>query len=146
MSFTPFFGLHVLVALGFAWLIGARMNLIAAMVGTFVGNPWTFPFFMYLGYQLGNFIMGLFGVEVGPLALTPDMIEEQGENFFRFLWDNFTDIFVPTAIGGTLLAIISFPFYYWLYYYLVKSAQRARRLRMKKKQRALFNKKSKGDT
>jgi uncharacterized protein (DUF2062 family) len=145
MSFTPFFGLHFIAALGFAWLIGARMNLVAAMVGTFVGNPWTFPFFMYLSYQTGIMVLGIFGVEFEVLTLTPEIIEEQGENFFTFLWHNFTDIFLPTAVGGTIWAIISFPFYYWLYFYLVRGAKRARRLRMKKKQRDLFNRKSKGD-
>jgi len=145
MSFTPFFGIHVFSAMGFAWLIGVRMNLVAAMVGTFVGNPWTFPFLFTASYFMGSWVMDLFGFyqDTG-LTINPDIVEQQGENILSHIWQNFTELFVPTAIGGTIMAIISYPFYYLLYLYMVRGAQRARKLRMKKRQRALFNRKSKG--
>ncbi len=144
MSFTPFFGIHVLGAMGFAWLCGVRMNLVAAMVGTFAGNPWTFPFIFYASYITGSFILSLFGIVINETGFSPDMVEAQGGNFLEFLWDNFTHIFIPTAVGGPVLAIASFPLYYMLYFYLVQGAQRARKLRMKRRQRELFNRKSKG--
>jgi len=144
ISFTPFFGVHVLGVLGLAWLCGIKMNLVAAMVGTFVGNPWTFPFLMYASYLVGSFIFSVFGIAEGDVGFSPDMVEQQGDNFFTFIWENFAAIFVPTAFGGTILAIISFPLYYMLYFYLVRGAQRARRLRLKQKQRKLFNKKARG--
>jgi uncharacterized protein (DUF2062 family) len=143
MSFTPFFGIHIFVAMGLAWLLGLRMNIIAATVGTFVGNPWTFPFLLYSSHYTGTHILDILGLkEESAVNITPDMMEEKGTNILGFIWENFTDIFVPTAIGGSLLAIISFPFYFILYYYIVRSAQRARKHRMKKRQKALFNKKS----
>ena len=142
MSFTPFFGLHVLTAMGFAWLIGARVNIVAAMVGTFFGNPWTFPFILFASYSLGAAILNIFDAHDSTIGFSPDLVEQQGENIFLFLWDNFTAIFMPTAIGGTLLAIATYPLFYLLYFYLVRGAQRARKLRMKKKQKNLFNKKS----
>ena len=149
MSLTPFFGIHVFGALGFAWLIGARMNLIAAMVGTFVGNPWTFPFFLYAEHALGSWILSLIGTQGHSNDFDPDkLIEQQNEGFWNvitFLSENFTDIFIPTAIGGTILAILSYPLFYLFYFYTVRGAQRARKLRLKKKQRELFNRKSKGD-
>lgn len=145
MSFTPFFGLHVLTAMGFAWLIGARVNVVAAMVGTFFGNPWTFPFLLYFSYAMGAFILGIFDAHDATVVFSPDLVEQQGENIFQFLWDNFTAIFVPTAIGGTILAIATYPMFYMLYFYLVRGAQRARKLRMRKKQKQLFNRKSKGE-
>lgn len=141
MSFTPFFGIHVFTALGFAWVIGARMNIVAAMVGTFVGNPWTFPFLLYSSYRVGGFVLGLFDAHVDR-GFNVNTVEEQAENLFGYFWENFADIFVPTAIGGTILAIASFPLYYFLYLYLVRGAQRARKLRMKRRQRILFNKKA----
>lgn len=144
MSFTPFFGIHIFGAMGLAWLLGLRMNLIAATVGTFVGNPWTFPFLMFASYSVGGWVIGLFGSHEGD-ALNPDVVEEQGDNIFAYFFDNFWEIFIPTGLGGMILAIISFPLYYMLYYYLVRGAQRARKLRMKQKQKKLFNKKSKGD-
>jgi len=145
MSFTPFFGIHVFTALGFAWLIGARMNVVAAMVGTFIGNPWTFPFLLYSSYRVGGWFLNIFGDHTSSPNFNPNTVEEQSENLLSYFWDNFTEIFVPTAIGGTLLAIASFPLYYMLYVYLVRGAQRARKLRIKKKQRRQFNKNAMAD-
>ena len=51
VSFTPLLGLHLVICYSGTWLM--RGNLIAATVGTVVGNPWTFPFFFYLDYKLG---------------------------------------------------------------------------------------------
>ncbi len=142
MSFTPFFGIHIFGAMGLAWLIGLRMNLIAATVGTFFGNPWTFPFTLYASHYLGVKILDGFGVEGSRIGLTPDVVEQQGDNLLSFVWDNFTSVFVPTAIGGTLLALLTLPFFYMIYLYMIKSAQRARKLRLRRQQRALFNKKA----
>lgn len=144
ISFTPFFGLHIFGAMGVAWALGHRINLIASTVGTFMGNPWTFPFLLFSSYSVGGWILSFFGTVESNVDLNPDVVEKHGENLLTFLWDNFWDVFIPTAVGGTLLAILSFPLYYFLYLYLVRGAQRARKLRMKKKQRELFNKKSQG--
>ena len=54
ISFTPFIGLHTLLAILLAWIIGASMA--AAIIGTLFGNPWTFPFIWYLTYELGQFL------------------------------------------------------------------------------------------
>ena len=54
ISFTPFIGLHTLLAILLAWIIGASMA--SAIIGTLFGNPWTFPFIWYLTYELGQFL------------------------------------------------------------------------------------------
>jgi uncharacterized protein (DUF2062 family) len=144
MSFTPFFGIHVITAMGFAWAIGAKMNLVASMVGTFVGNPWTFPFLLSASYFLGTWILSMIGAHDGVIGLNPDIVEQKGDGVFAYIWDNFYDIFIPMSLGGAILAVVSFPLYYTLYLYLVRAGQRARKMRMKKRQRKLFNKKSKG--
>ena len=41
ISFTPFIGLHALLAMFISWVIGGSMA--AALIGTLFGNPWTFP-------------------------------------------------------------------------------------------------------
>jgi len=145
MSFTPFFGIHVFTAMGVAWLLGARVNLVAAMVGTFVGNPWTFPFLLYSSHRVGSWVLSFFSDDHGKMSLHPSVVEEQADNIISFFWDNFANIFVPTAIGGTILAILTFPLFYYLYVYLVRGAQRARKLRMRRRQKALFNKKAMSD-
>lgn len=143
ISFTPFFGVHIFGAMGAAWLVGLRMNIIAATVGTFFGNPWTFPFILYASHYLGDVILESFGLEGGLIGFTPDVVEQQGDNLLTFIWENFNGIFVPTAVGGTVLALFTLPFFYVLYRYLIKSAQQARKLRMRQRQRALFNNQAK---
>ncbi|MGJ3260714.1 MAG: DUF2062 domain-containing protein [Rhodospirillales bacterium] len=51
MSFTPFIGLHILLSILGAWL--SRCSVVAAIIGTVVGNPWTFPFIWIWLYNSG---------------------------------------------------------------------------------------------
>lgn len=55
-SFTPFMGFHFVVAFISAWVV--RGNMLAAAIGTAVGNPLTFPFIWYATFHLGNWILG----------------------------------------------------------------------------------------
>ena len=48
VSFTPLLGLHLIIC--YLGTIIMRGNLIAATVGSVVGNPWTFPIFFYVYY------------------------------------------------------------------------------------------------
>ena len=62
ISFTPFIGFHTLLAIFISWIIGGSMA--AAVIGTLFGNPWTFPFFWYLTYEVGQFLyQGTFNYE-----------------------------------------------------------------------------------
>ena len=54
VSFTPLLGLHFLLAIVFAYII--RGNYVAALLGTIVGNPITFPFIWGLIYKVGAFV------------------------------------------------------------------------------------------
>ncbi|MCC2112337.1 MAG: DUF2062 domain-containing protein [Hyphomicrobiales bacterium] len=55
-SFTPFLGFHILIASVTAFLIGG--NLVAAVLGTAVGNPLTFPVMFAATYEVGSLILG----------------------------------------------------------------------------------------
>ena len=46
VSFTPLLGFHLIIC--YLGTISMRGNLIAATVGSVIGNPWTFPFFFTL--------------------------------------------------------------------------------------------------
>ena len=48
-AFTPFIGTHLVMAMLFAWIIGG--SIVAAVLGTFLGNPLTYPLIWYLTYQ-----------------------------------------------------------------------------------------------
>lgn len=56
ISFTPLIGLHILLGMLLAWLL--RGHMIAAVVGTVVGNPWTFPFIWLVTYKVGQILLG----------------------------------------------------------------------------------------
>ena len=56
VSFTPLFGLHFVIAALIARLF--RVNIIASLFGTAVGNPITFPFIAAGSMSLGSFLLG----------------------------------------------------------------------------------------
>lgn len=112
-SFTPFFGLHFLVAAAFAWVIGG--NLISSAIGTIVGNPLTFPFIAGVSLKVGGTIVAFPSVE-GP------------QNFsFGYLWSNIADIFVPYLVGGVVPGILCGAACYWFIRPVVAAYQNRRR-------------------
>jgi len=56
ISFSPFLGLHVLIALLAAFLF--RLNKVEVILGTLVNNPWTVPFIYSSAFFLGNHLLG----------------------------------------------------------------------------------------
>jgi uncharacterized protein len=53
---TPFLGTHMMMAALIAWLIGG--SIVSAVLGTFLGNPLTYPLLWYLTYEAGNLMLG----------------------------------------------------------------------------------------
>lgn len=107
-SFTPFMGLHFLVAAALAWIL--RGNLIASALGTFFGNPISFPFIWAATFSTGNFILGNSssasgGMNIGKAmkgifnaACDYNFTEAMGR-----LGDIWTPLLYPMLIGGCLL-------------------------------------------
>ncbi len=90
ISFTPLLGFHLIII--YLGTISMRGNIIAATVGSVIGNPWTFPFFFYFSYKLGLFFF------FKPL--------DDYEFKISFLIDNFNQLFFPTLIGSLPIAIV----------------------------------------
>lgn len=53
---TPFLGTHIMIAALLAWIVGG--SIVAAVLGTFVGNPITYPIFWVGTYELGRLMLG----------------------------------------------------------------------------------------
>jgi uncharacterized protein (DUF2062 family) len=60
VAFTPILGTHFIQAALLAWIF--RLNILAAIIGTFLANPWTIPFMWWGAIKLGAFLFNLFGV------------------------------------------------------------------------------------
>jgi uncharacterized protein len=56
VSATPFLGTHLIMAVLIAWVIGG--SIVAAILGTFVGNPLTYPLFWVSTYEVGHLMLG----------------------------------------------------------------------------------------
>lgn len=120
VSFTPFIGLHILLAMLLALLI--RGNLIAAGIGTVIGNPWTFPFIWYWLYISGRWLLGQDAASDLPDELT-----------FNYIRDNTWQVLWPMTVSGVPTAIMAWVLFFLPMRRLVAEYQRARRWRIRRK-------------
>ena len=119
LSFTPLIGIHFALAALFAWAIGG--NILASIIGTGVGNPWTFPFILFWIHRLGLWIIGGGASEDVAIDFT-----------ITILFDNFLDVFWPMLVGGIPMAIIAFPTAYYSSRYVVRTYQARRRTHLER--------------
>lgn len=120
ISFTPLVGTHFIQAGFIAYLL--RANFLASLIGTFVGNPWTFPFMWWAAMTFGSFIFQTVGF---PASVSlPEQID------LSVVWDLIKHepfrIFLPWLVGGYLIALLSMPISYMIFYRLVSGAKKAR--------------------
>lgn len=120
ISFTPLVGTHFIQAGLFAFVL--RGNVFSAMIGTFIGNPWTFPFLWWAGFSLGGYLFSTFGIKGAedlPAHVTLPIV-------WDMLWSHPLTLFIPWMLGGYLLAAIAIPVFYLPFYFLVHGAKAAR--------------------
>lgn len=91
VSMTPVLGFHLIICYLGTWVM--RGNIVAATVGTVIGNPWTFPFFFFLDYKVGTLLF------FKPL--------DEFDFNLNFFIDNFEKLFLPTLLGSIPIAIIA---------------------------------------
>ncbi len=94
-SCTPFLGFHILLAMLVAWVL--RGNLIASAIGTFVGNPLTFPAIWFVVYEVGHHMLG------SPVAADPNIAQTlQSDRAF----DMILPLLVPLTVGAIPVGIV----------------------------------------
>ncbi len=117
IAFSPFLGLHTILATLIAFLF--RFNKIAIYTGTFINNPFfTLVPIIVASYAVGAFVLGR------PLRIPP-----QGIELLRhprlFTGDYYSQTFVrswylvePFAIGGLVLSVVcsltAYPLTLWI--------------------------------
>lgn len=94
-SFTPLMGFHFLLSFAIAWV--GRGSMIAAALGTAVGNPLTFPLIWTSSHSLGAAILGTATSESAR-----NFGEVWAENGLKALWEPFLK---PMFVGGVPLGI-----------------------------------------
>ncbi|MEM7196784.1 MAG: DUF2062 domain-containing protein [Pseudomonadota bacterium] len=131
VSMTPLIGLHVLLALGLAWAF--KRNIIAALIGTAVGNPWSFPFIWWMSYSIGDGILSLFDMahDYGGVPLLVLRIDQVNPDM-----DLFPVIFANMIIGCIPMMIVTWFVVYRLCIPIITRFQNKRRQRRLKKMRA----------
>jgi uncharacterized protein len=144
VSFTPFFGFHFIFAALLAMLF--RGSILAAILGTFFGNPLTFPLIAAGSLSLGRWILS------GELDGNIDPNPEQHKALLTLFglaasdfWTNFkaiftvqgadwsnlklfvADVFFPYLVGGTGPGVISAVIAYLLSRPLIEAYQKRRK-------------------
>ena len=105
IAFSPFLGLHTIMATALAFLF--RFNKIAIYSGTFVNNPFlTLVPIILASYGIGAFVMGK------PLQLPAEGLELLKHprlltgDYWRQLFKHSWDVLLPFAVGGMALSVV----------------------------------------
>ena len=120
VAFTPFLGLHTVMALLFAWAL--RLNKAVALTGTLVNNPWTIPVVFIGPTWAAVMVMRYLGVDIPPLdyeSLTAQFTQslERFSIWQPAFWLDLLREFKPylqAFLLGTTLAGIAAAFFSYL--------------------------------
>ncbi len=152
-SFTPLFGLHFLIAGLLSYLL--RANVLASLIGTFIGNPITFPIITVFNLKLGEWILGsdkYSSVDGGKIfegfldfifLIYKSYFTEGsiGENSVPRMNEILNGIFIPYSLGGLILGIFIAFISYLLLRPLVSTYQKKRdALKVKRFKKKLMRK------
>lgn len=147
VCFSPFFGLHFFLAAFLAFVL--RGNVLASLIGTFVGNPITFPFIAALSYRLGLWIMGYGRAEESAwqkvrrgVADAFGTVWSNLKSLFGYKqsnWDGFVEflnaVIIPYTVGGLVPGFVTAVIMYFVSKPLIVAYQNRRKGRL----RAKFN-------
>ena len=152
-SFTPLFGLHFLIAGLLSYVL--RANVLASLIGTFIGNPITFPIITVFNLKLGEWILGsseYSSVDGGKIfegfldfifLIYKNLFTEGsvGENSVPRINEFLNGVFLPYSLGGIIGGIFVAIISYFLLRPLVATYQKQRdSLRAKREKKKLTRK------
>lgn len=106
VSFTPFLGLHFLLAGLIALALGG--SILASALGTAVGNPLTFPFIWLASYNLGAMLLGYRQRTRISIDLPDNMFTlmlSEPSMVWRAFWAAVDPYIVPMTAGGIPLGL-----------------------------------------
>ena len=148
ISFLPIFGLHFFLAAILAHII--KGNVLASLIGTFFGNPITFPFIATFSVNVGQRLLNqrLSDSEklIDGFILASDAMWDSvtailgfGQSQWYLVFKFGSEVFFPYLLGGILLGpLVAIPSYFifrpFIFAYQVRRRKKKlRKLRIKKK-------------
>lgn len=149
-TFTPFYGLHFLVAAALAVIM--RGNVLAALLATFFGNPLTYVPIGVIAMKTGYFLLGEPGRSDDHIARSlggkfmdaGDALKNNVVAMFNDQtadWHSLTifydEVFFPYLIGGIVPGLIAALVCYFLSVPLIRAYQKRRSGAIKAKLAAL---------
>ena len=140
VSFTPYLGLHFLIAGLIAWMLGG--SIIASALGTFFGNPLTFPLIWGSTYKLGNVLLGDSG-QAAPVDLSEGIIHPSYDSLWSYIvsifssFDQLWMLLKPMTLGALPLGLIMAFILYFPVRTAVQAYQESRRKRIARRRHNL---------
>ena len=116
VAVTPYIGTHLIMAALIAWIIGG--SIVAAILGTFLGNPLTYPFLWYASYEVGTLLLGG--------KVTKKQID-LSQGLFHSSIDHLWPILKPMALGSIPVGLAVATACYFLVRPMVDAYQHRRR-------------------
>lgn len=106
LTFSPPYGLHMLMAVFCAWAF--RLNFVALVAGLCVNTPWTLVAVLGGTLWLGCFLLGV------PFPTSLDW----GDASPSAIFNQVKPYLLPFIVGGTVLSLaaglLTYPVAYWL--------------------------------
>ncbi|MEC8291073.1 MAG: DUF2062 domain-containing protein [Pseudomonadota bacterium] len=131
VSASPFIGMHLLIAALIAWVFGG--NIIASAVGTWAGNPLSFPFIWLTTFNIGHLMLG-----------TKDKAGDLPELSFGLFIDApmsaLLPVILPMAVGGLVVGTVMAVATYYPSLWAVRFYQKRRRDKLQRAQAGIDNK------
>ncbi len=139
ISFTPFMGFHLVGAVLLAVIL--RGSVVASLIGTTVGNPWTFAVIWPSIYNLGHWMLGENPViaqsqEPDFISLFTGLIRALLEFDLAYIIDHVSPVLWPMTVGGIPTALVAWVVFFWPVRGLVAEYQHARSRLMRRKKRS----------
>lgn len=127
ISFTPFLGLHFVLAALLAYIM--RANILASAIGTVVGNPWTFPFIWAGVFKVGSWIVHVHDVEAHEVNFLEVLTESMAATHrldFGYLFDTAWPVLFPLLVGSVPVGIFVWVLSYFPLRPMISKYQAAR--------------------
>ncbi|KAJ56932.1 DNA-directed RNA polymerase subunit omega [Actibacterium mucosum KCTC 23349] len=143
-TFTPFYGLHFVIAALIARLMNG--NILAALASTFFGNPLTYIPIGVISLKVGHFLRGTEARQEVDGTLVETFFGAAADLWRNLIalftdreahWDNlavfYDEVFLPYLVGGIAPGIVAALVAYYLSLPVVTAYQKHRTARIQKK-------------